>query len=101
MLTKVLYTFALSSVAWPGGPAPRAVLGFGTSTADPFQSLTHNAATSACEKGTQWEQALGAMLGECAPADAPQQAARPDVISYNAAISAWRENPLRCGHQCV
>ena len=62
MLTNVHHTFTLSSVAWPGGPAPRAVLGFGACTADPFQSLTHNAAISACEKGTQWEQALGARL---------------------------------------
>ena len=40
------------------------------------------AATSACEKGAQWEQALSLL------ADMKKAGVTPDVISFNAATSA-------------
>ena len=44
--------------------------------------VSYNAASSACGKGSQWEQAV-ALLQEMV-----QQGFTPNVISYNAAISA-------------
>ena len=44
--------------------------------------VSHTAATSACEKGVQWEDALGLLHGT------PQSARTPDVVSYTAATNA-------------
>ena len=50
--------------------------------------ITYNAAISACEKGQQWQLALG-LLAEMALLKVDK-----DVITYNAAISACEK-----GHQ--
>ncbi len=44
--------------------------------------ITYNAAISACEKGEQWQKALGIL------AVMPEAGLVPNVITYNAAISA-------------
>ena len=44
--------------------------------------ISYNAAISACEKGSQWEKALGLLQ------EMTSSGIKPNVISYNAAISA-------------
>ncbi len=44
--------------------------------------ISYSAATSACEKGGQWQRALELLEGMS------RRALRPDVISYSAAMSA-------------
>ena len=47
--------------------------------------ISYKAATSACEKGGQWQRALELLEGM------PQRALKPDVISYSAAGRDVRE----------
>jgi pentatricopeptide repeat domain-containing protein 1 len=44
--------------------------------------IAYSAAVSACEKGTQWQQAIGLL------AFMQQSGLAPDVITYNAAVRA-------------
>ena len=49
--------------------------------------ITYNIAISACEKGRQWERAVG-VPGELAARAARAGGPAPNVVSFNAAISA-------------
>ncbi|CAK0873284.1 unnamed protein product [Prorocentrum cordatum] len=68
------------AVAAGSGAAERDVGG------GPGAQLSYSAGISACEKGEQWQRAL-ALLREMSEAKL-----QPDVISYNAGISACGDN---------
>ena len=53
-----------------------------------FALVNFNAGISACEKGGEWQQALRLFSGM------GQAKVEPDVISYNAAVSAYKHGEM-------